>query len=65
MILKEEFVDWKSDHVTKAFFEAALDRVDDAKEILGQSAGLDSDQDNYMRGFIAAYKEMLDFRVDE
>lgn len=65
MVTKLEFVDWKADPVTKAFFEAAEQRIEDSKDILGDSAGLNPDQDNYMRGFITAYREMQDFRVDE
>lgn len=65
MIISEaEFQDWKSNLVTKAFFEAALERVEDTKEILAVSAGLNPDQDNYLRGFIQAYKEMTQFSVE-
>jgi hypothetical protein len=65
MVNKEEFADWKANLVTKAFFEAAEQRVEDAKEILAGSAGNDSNQDCYLRGFIQAYREMQDFRVED
>ncbi len=64
-VTKSDFLDWKSNDVTKAFFEAAEIRVEDAKDILAGTAGLDSCNDNYFRGFIAAYKEMADFRIED
>lgn len=63
-ITAADFSDWKQNPVTKAFFEAAEYRVEDAKEVLAAQAGMDSDNDNFYRGFIAAYREMEDFRVD-
>lgn len=56
---------WRDEPVTKVFFEACEERVEDAKELLAQSAGVNSDQDNFYRGFIHAYREMQDFRIDE
>ena len=60
-----DFQNWKLDPVTRAFYEACTIRVEDAKDILAASAGLDSVQDNFNRGFIAAYLEMQDFHVDD
>ncbi len=65
MITKSEWADWKVNPVTRAFFQAAEERVEDAKELLAGSAGIDSNQDNYLRGFITAYREMPDFRIDD
>lgn len=65
IITKQEWQDWKINPVTKAFFQAATVRVEDAKDILAQSAGLDSVADNFNRGFIQAYIEMFDFRIDD
>lgn len=64
-ITKSEWQDWKQNNVTRAFMAAVDMRVDDAKDILSVSAGQEPDQDNYFRGFIAAYREMLEFRVDD
>lgn len=64
-ITKQEWADWKSNPVTKAFFQAANIRIEDAKDILAQSAGLDATADNFYRGFIQAYIEMFDFRIDD
>ncbi len=65
MITYQEWLDWKQNPITKAFYEACVDRILEAKEILGYSAGLDSNQDNFYRGFVQAYMEMLEFRVEE
>lgn len=65
LVTKSEWVDWTSNPVTKAFLEAAFIRREDAKEILAVSAGLDGDSDNFYRGFIAAYDEMKDFRIED
>lgn len=65
MITKEEFSEWKSMEVTKAFFDACTERIMDAKDILASGAGIDSAYDNYLRGFIQAYKEIKEFRLEE
>lgn len=64
IVSKKDFDNWKSDPVTKAFFDAAQERITDSKDILAKSAGLDQISDNFMRGFIQAYVEMLEFSVD-
>lgn len=65
VISKGEFQQWKDSLVTQAFFEAAQVRIEDAKEILATKAGIDPDEDNFFRGFIFAYNEMKDFRVED
>lgn len=60
-----DFINWRSDPVTKAFFEAANQRVEDTKEILSTSAGIDKEQDTFYRGFIHAYREMQDFHMED
>jgi hypothetical protein len=64
-ISKAEFIDWKAGLVTEAFFEAAQERVEDTKELLAASAGLNPEQDSFLRGFIAAYREIRNFSVEE
>ena len=64
MISREDWIDWKSNTVTKEFFNAIQERIEDSKEILASSAGLDQLADNFFRGFIAAQREVLDFRID-
>jgi hypothetical protein len=65
VITKSEWIDWKSNPVTQAFYQACAIRTEDAKAILGNTAGIDPIQDNYMRGFIAAYFEMEDFKIED
>ena len=65
VITASDFVDWKSNPVTKAFIEACNIRVEDAKDELAISAGINPTQDNLLRGFILAYREMQDFRIDD
>lgn len=60
MISKSDFDNWLHDPVTEAFFEAAKDRTEDSKNILADNAGLDPASDNFYRGFIRAYSEVLD-----
>lgn len=62
---RSDFDNWKSDPVTKAFFLAAQERVEDAKELLSVEAGLNPNQDNLLRGMIQAYRELQDFRIDD
>lgn len=65
VISQTDFENWKADAVTKAFFIAAQDRVEQAKEVLSVQAGMDTVQDNLLRGIILAYREMQDFRVED
>lgn len=62
---RSDFDNWKSDPVTKAFFLAAQERVEDAKELLSVEAGLNPNQDNLLRGMIQAYRELQDFRIED
>jgi len=64
IITKEDFAEWKANDVTKAFYDACKARVADGKDLLIYSAGIDQVQDNFYRGFIAAYEEMFEFRVE-
>lgn len=65
VISKLDFQQWKDHLVTKGYFDACNLRIEDAKEILSNEAGLDPIQDSFMRGFIRAYREMLDFRLED
>ena len=64
VISQSDLQNWKADPVTKAYFDAIQERIADAKEILATSAGLDSNADNFLRGFIAGQNDMLDVKVD-
>jgi hypothetical protein len=60
-----DFLNWQQEPVTQAFYEAMQLRIEDCKDILSSSAGIDQINDNFNRGFIAAYTEALDFRVED
>jgi len=60
-----DFAAWRQNPVTLAFFSAALQRIFDATHSLTQSAGIDSVQDSFTRGFITAYRELETFRIDD
>ena len=63
-ITKADFDDWKTNKVTKAFFYASEQRVEDCKEMLVNSAGTNTLQDRFLVGMAHAYREMQDFRVE-
>lgn len=65
VITASDFIEWKSNPVTRAFFDACNERIEDAKDNLSISAGIDSVQDNLVRGIIYAYREMQEFRIDD
>lgn len=65
IVTRSDFRDWKSNPVTRAFFDAAKQRIEEAKEVLSVSAGSDPLEDKILVGLIRAYYEMQDFRVDD
>lgn len=65
IVSPSDFSDWRQNNVTKAFFEACHLRIEDAKNTLSVSAGISPVEDNFLRGFILAYREMFDFRIDD
>jgi hypothetical protein len=65
VISVSDFSNWKQDNVTKAYFAAVRERIDDAKEVLSTSAGLDACTDNWYRGFIAGQRDMLAVSIEE
>ena len=62
---RADFDNWRQDSVTKAFYLAMIDRVEEAKEVLSNQAGFNAVEDSYYRGFIRAYREALEFRIDD
>lgn len=62
---QSDFEAWKGDFVTKAFLQAAQERIEDAKELLSVQAGINPEQDNYVRGLIQAYREIQSFRIED
>ena len=56
---KEEFQDWKQSPATEAVFEIVVNRIEDCKDMLAESAGVDSSQDRFFAGMIRAFREVL------
>lgn len=57
--------DWKSLLVTQEFMGELKRRIEDQKEELASSAGVNSQLDSYRSGVIAALKDVVDFHFDE
>lgn len=65
VISRSDFDVWMSDPVTKAFKTAMAESISQVKETLAFSAGINSTEDSFHRGYIAAMRDSLDFRVDD
>lgn len=64
-ISKEEFIDWKSQTVTKEVFNVIEQRIADAQEILGNTAGEDPLNDRFLVGMIRAFRELQEISYDD
>ena len=64
-ITAADFQAWKADPVTQAYMEACRIRIEDVKDGMSTACGLDPVVDNFNRGFVYAYREMLDFRITD
>lgn len=56
---KEEFLEWKQSQSTQAVFEIVINRIEDCKDLLAESAGVDPGQDRFISGMIRAFREVL------
>jgi hypothetical protein len=65
LISRGEWTDWQQHVVTKAFMKAAQERIFDCVMAMSVQAGLNQNEDNFMRGFVAAYRELENFRIDD
>jgi len=64
-ISKLDFQQWKASPVTQAFMSACQGQLKLANDSLIARAGLDSNDDNFYRGYIRAYLEVLDLTLDD
>lgn len=64
VISSTEFYNWKSDPVTTMMMIVINQRIDQAKDLLASSAGVDSNQDNYLRGYIASNLDILNIDLE-
>lgn len=67
MVTYADFINWKSDPVTKKFFESIEDRIEQIKDTLVQDAGKDPGTDRYYCGYALACFDILEteFKDDE
>ena len=65
VISQTDFDLWFSDPITKSYKLALVDRIGQVKELLATTAGLDSNEDNFRRGYVQALLDALDFRLDD
>ena len=65
MISYDDYVLWKNDPMTIAWFEACQLRVEEAKEQIVGTNAEDVAFGAYLRGMVAAYREMTTFTVEE
>ena len=65
MSLKQDFLDWKSHPVTKRVFEGLKEQEALMQEQLVQSAGIDSSEDRYRVGYIAALRDVYLIRLED
>ena len=64
-INQSDFTNWISDPVTKAYKIAVAESIGRVKEVLATSAGIDSVEDNFRRGYVTALQDCLEFRIDD
>ena len=62
---KSDFVEWKSNPTTKAFFDSVQERIYNLQVELGFSAGADPVQDAKRSGAVQALNDMLNIDFDE
>lgn len=65
MINAEDVQVWLADPITKKFFEAIEDRIEQVKDILVSQAGQDSIQDSFYRGYSVACNDILNTKFGD
>lgn len=65
MITKDEFIDWKKNSVTQAFFATIVEKINEGATELSYSAGVSPIDDRYKVGAIHAYRAVLDVDFGE
>ena len=64
MITYSDWLEWRKLPITQLFYEVCRERIEEAKEAAINQCGLDHSQDNFYRGFVYAFREMLEFKVE-
>lgn len=60
-----EFVDWKKNPITIAFFQAVHQRIVEGKDTLAGQAGINPIEDAVIRGIITGLTDVLNVDLDE
>lgn len=61
---QQDFVDWKRHPVTQAVMSQIQGRINDMKEMLADSAGINPLQDREYVGAIKAYRDFLEIQYE-
>jgi hypothetical protein len=62
--LKEDFLEWRNNAITKKMVGDFQSAVEALKEILAIEAGIDSKADQYKVATIAAIRDLLDWKPE-
>lgn len=65
VINSDEFVQWKAQVVTQAFFESVYTKREDIKELLATQAGEDPTKDSVLRGYCVALSDVLNTALSD
>jgi hypothetical protein len=61
ILTKNDVIDWKTHVVTRLLKEVVQERIKEAQEVLGSSAGMEPLADRLIVGMIRAYQELLEW----
>ena len=62
---KQDFTDWKRHPMTISLFTSIHNRIQEGREELGHTAGLDPQSDRLKVGMLKAYEEIVEIDFEE
>ena len=65
MVTKDDFLDWKKNPVTQAFFHSLVEKINLGATELSYGAGNDPKEDRFKCGILHAYRAILEIEIDE
>jgi hypothetical protein len=65
MVSREDFLDWKKNPVTQAFFKGLVDKINEGATELSYTAGDNQMNDVRRAAAIAVYRDILAVELDE
>lgn len=63
-INKNDWLDWKNNPITLLLYKEMRQRISEAQEILGRTAGLEPLKDRFLVGMVQAFNETLEFEIE-